>query len=94
MIAMLLISVAAVAAFGELIGYGDTSGSASASASHGDEYDEDGDSGDNGYYTTEYGWFRYHLKADASAEVDVEIDDGWARRSDVLQRAASSYHRL
>jgi len=76
LIATLLFSVAA---FGELVEVpGETEGSESASSSYGDEYDYNWDSGDNGYYTTEEGYFSFHLEAWATAYAKVVIDDGWA----------------
>ena len=90
LIAMLLFSVGAVTAFGELVSGGDTSGGASATAAHGDEYDYDGDSGDNWYYTTEAGIFDYYYEVYAYAEVDVCEVDGWAAASAVAQASAGS----
>lgn len=77
-IAMFLFSDAAVA---EILpwGSGDTSGSASAAASHGDEYDYDDDSGDNGYYTTVAGTFQYYYEALTDIETYLNLYDGWGR---------------
>jgi len=76
-IAMLLFSAAAVA---EILPWGDgsTSGSASASASHGNYYDPDSDSGDNGNYTTVAGYFSYHYEAKADIETSLNLyGGGW-----------------
>lgn len=76
LVAMLLFSGPALA---ELVPYGYTSGSASAAASQGHEYDPDGDSSDCGYYTTVAGEFWYKYTVDLDIEGFANPSGGWAR---------------
>jgi len=89
MIALLLCSSAT---FGELVPIGDgrTSGVVSVAASHGNYSNSDSDSGDNGYYTTEGGYFTYYYEAKAYADTYLDIDDGWGRSVSIASASAGT----
>jgi len=78
LIAMLIFSAVG---FAEILDWGEgrTSNSVSASASHGTPYDEEGDSSDNGQYTTVDGTFSYNHSVSVDIEVYANPVGGWAR---------------
>jgi hypothetical protein len=78
LVAMILFSASAVA---EILDWGEgrTSGSVSASASYGNEYDPEGDSSDSGQYTTVAGYFDFWYATHVDIEGYANPVGGWAR---------------
>lgn len=89
-ITMFLFTATAVA---EILpwGSGGTSGAAAVAASHGNEFDYEDNSGDNGYYTTEAGTFSYHCEVWTDIEAQLNLYGyGWGR-STAIARATADY---
>ncbi len=89
LIALLFFSAAA---FAEILpwGTGETSGNEGATASHGNPYDYNPDSGDSGYYTTVDGYFTYYYEASATASASLNLVDGWGRTTAIASASAGT----